>query len=342
MENDTINQRAQQILKSLIEQFIRDGQPVGSKSLVETAGLNVSSATVRSVMADLEAMGFIHSPHTSAGRVPTPQGYRFFVDSLITAQPSDKIIEQMLAQQLAFKADRKQLLTAVSKALSGVTQLAGLVTVSTREKNTLKHIEFLPLSSQRILTVLVFSDGQVQNRVIQINKNYSRGELQQAGNFLTELLVGKELTDVRKTLLAAMHNDKQQLDDMMQSILLEAEKALQLDDDENLLLAGEANLLNYADGTNMKRLKQLFQAFNQKQDILQLLDKSIAADGVSIFIGEESGYELLGDCSLVTAPYSVDDAILGVLGVIGPTRMAYEKVVPLVDVTAKLLSSSLK
>ncbi len=342
MTDKPISDRAQYILKALIEQFIREGQPIGSKALVQAGNLNVSSATVRGVMADLEAIGLIHSPHTSAGRVPTSKGYRFFVDSLLTVQPIEAITKDMLQQHFDVDMNHKQMVASVSHALSGMTELAGLVTIPTLERNILQDIEFIPLSAKSILVVLVFSDQQVQNRIIQVKREYSRSELQQAGNYLTELLKGKDLAQARHLLVTAMNHDKQQMNTVMQAILDEADQAFDVKPDENVVISGEVNLLNYADATGMGQLRQLFQAFSDKQDIMHLLDKSINAEGVNIFLGEESGYEILGDCSLVTSSYSVDGEVVGVLGVIGPTRMQYDKVVPMVDITAKLLSAALK
>lgn len=334
-----INDRALQILKIIVERYIREGQPVGSKSLAEQNVMSLSSASIRNIMADLEEAGYLHSPHTSAGRVPTIQGYRLFVDSLLTVQPLQQIEVQQLESQLGAANDLHSLVASASNMLSMVTQLAGIVTLPRRQQLTLRQVEFLPLSAKRILVVLVTNEYEVQNRIINIDRTYSASELQQAGNFLTHHFAGKELTDIRQALYSAMQNDRKNVEQMMQPVMEMADKAFTEEERMDYVLVGEANLFSVADEVGIKGLRSLFEAFNQKRDILHLLDQCLNAQGVQIFIGEESGYQAFDTCSLVTAPYHAGGKIVGVLGVIGPTRMPYERVISAVDITSKLLSA---
>ena len=344
MANDPLNDRAQHLLKVLVERYIRDGAPVGSRGLARDSGLELSSASVRNVMADLEDHGFVTSPHTSAGRVPTVKGYRFFVDMLLTVKPlRNRELEQLRRQIEQPVTDPKALLATASAAVSGLTQMAGVVSVPRREHAALKHIEFLPMSDQRVLVVLVFSDSEVQNRIIPVDRAYRPGELQEASNFLNSQLSGKTLQQIRENLISELKNTQQTMNALMQQAVTLAEDALSIPEaaDEDMLVAGQTNLMNFSDLSDVSKLRGLFEAFDSKRDLLHLLDRCAASDGVQIFIGEESGYKVLDECSVVTAPYEVDDHVIGVLGVIGPTRMAYERVIPIVNITARLLSAAL-
>ncbi len=344
MPDEDFNERSQLLLKSLIERYIREGHPVGSQNLLEEAGLPISSATVRNVMADLEERGFICSPHTSAGRVPTAQGYRLFVDQLITMQSID---ERYLQQQgMAFDPDLSavEMANVASQLLSSMTSQAGLVTVPKSEKLSLRQVEFLPLSGNRVLVILVIDEREVQNRVLHTSRPYSEQELQQASQLINQRYSGKSLSEVRSGLLMAMQEDKDTIDTYMQTILDLASQAFEAEEeDENTdyVLSGESKLVNLSSAEDLDRLQGLFTAFDQKKDILELVDRSINAEGIQIFIGEEAGYEVFDGFSLITAPYQSDGVTLGVLGVIGPTRMSYEKVIPMVDVTAQMLTSAL-
>ncbi len=344
MSTELVSERAQLLLKSLFERYIRDGQPVGSKSLLEETGLSISPATVRNVMADLEERGYLVSPHTSAGRVPTAQGYRLFVDSLLTVQPMNLDTRQNFAAELNPDKSSKELAHTASQLLPSITSQAGLVSVPRPDRHALRQVEFLPLSSQRVLVILVINEKEVQNRVLHTRREYSEVELQQASNIINQRYAGQSLGQIRHSLLAAMRNDKDSIDHYMQASLNLASQAF---DDEadapetDYVVAGESQLINMGAAEDMDKLQGLFTAFETKKDILQLVEHSIRADGVQIFIGEEAGYEVLGDFSVVTAPYRAGGENLGVLGVIGPTRMAYEKVIPIVDVTAQLLSVAL-
>jgi heat-inducible transcriptional repressor len=337
--------RARLILRTLVEQFIRDGQPIGSRTLSRASGLSLSPATIRNVMSDLEEYGFIASPHTSAGRVPTPKGYRLFVDSLVRfRQPGEsELIE--LQRQLADERvlDRRAIAETASTALSALTSLASLVTLPKQSHVTLRQIEFLPISNHRILAILVTGNGEVQNRLLNMEREYDKDELQRAANYLNTNFVGKEIADVRRLLVEELEKTQQSMNQLMIDTVTIAQRALQSDaHDPAFVMKGETKLMAYEELSDVEQLRQLFEAFNQQREILGLLDRSIAADGVQIFIGEESGYEMLENCSIVTAPYKVDDETVGVLGVIGPTRMPYERVIPIVDITARLVGAALK
>lgn len=340
-----LNERAQQLLRALIDRYVLEGEPVGSRVLARDSGLNLSPATIRNVMSDLEELGFVASPHTSAGRIPTVQGYRFFIDSLLQVQPLMSPQIEKLRQQLNAGASTQQLVASASSLLSGVTQMAGVVTLPRREQKALRHIEFLSLSANRVLVILVINEQEVQNRIIHTEREYSAAELQRASNFLTELLAGKDISQVRNQLIEEMRRAREDMNAMMSDAVNMAGQIFDTDDsstdEEHMIMAGETNLMQFRELCDVDRLRDLFEAFNRKRDILHLLDQSMCAEGVQIFIGEESGYQVLDNCSVVTAPYSVDGEALGVLGVIGPTRMAYERVIPIVDATARILSAAL-
>ena len=340
--SDGLSERAQHLLRVLVKQYIESGQPVGSKALSRAAGLDLSPATIRNVMADLEAKGLLSSPHTSAGREPTVQGYRLFVDSLVTMAPlNDQRIEK-LKSQLTHEADTRTLLSNVSEFLSGITRLAGLVTVPSVRHMELTHLEFLPLSENRVLAILVTNDREVHNRILHLPRRFSSDELHQIAAYLNGQFRGKEIAALRQQLVQEMHAARESMNQLMRAAIDMAEQVLSDEDDgDNFVVVGQTNLMGFEELSNVDRLRQLFEAFNQKRDILHLLDQCLHAQGVQIFIGEESGYDVLGECSLVTSSYSVDGRVLGVLGVLGPTRMPYEQVIPVVDITAKLLGAAL-
>ncbi len=337
-----LDDRAQYLLKVLIQRYIRDGQPVGSRTLSRDSGLALSPATIRNVMADLEDLGLICSPHTSAGRVPTNHGMRFFVDSLLKVEPLNIGDAEQLRTQLDPDQDMHGLMATTSNLLSELTHLAGVVTLPKREKLKLRQVEFLPLSDQRVLVILVINDSEVQNRVIHTYRQYTDSELSQAANHLNSLFAGKDLHEVRTQLLGEMHATRENMNQMMMAVIEMGNKAFRTDQEgEDYVLAGETNLMGFAELADTDKLRQLFEIFNEKRQILHLLDGALYAEGIQIFIGEESGYRVLDNCSLVTAPYEVDGQTVGVLGVIGPTRMAYNKIIPIVDMTARLLGSAL-
>lgn len=342
MTKKSVTERAQHLLKVLIERYIRDGQPVGSRTLAEDAGMNLSPATIRNIMGDLEERGYVRSPHTSAGRIPTTLGFRFFVDSLLTVKPLDENAIAQVQQQLNPDLDAHSLVASASSLLSKITKQAGLVTLPRREQLKFRHVEFLPLSENRVLVILVMNAQEVQNRIIYTDRIYNQQELQQVANYLNAHYAGKDLFSVRKKLLTAMQADRKQLNQLMNAAIDVADKTFsEVPDGGDYVIAGQTNLLELAGNTSIDKLRQLFEAFSEKNEILRLLDHCLHAEGIQIYIGKESGYELFDECSMVTVPYSVENEVVGVLGVIGPTRMPYDKVISAVDLTAKLLSAAL-
>ena len=336
------NERAQHLLRVLVERYIKEGQPVGSRTLARDSGLDLSPATIRNVMSDLEELGFVTAPHTSAGRVPTIKGYRFFVDTLVKLRPP-KGDELKLVQDLLTSSDPQALARTASNLLSAMTKLAGVVTLPRRSHTALRQIEFLPLSDRRVLAILVLNDRDVQNRILDVHRDFSAEELQRAGNYLTAQFGGRELHNVREFLLGELRETRASMNDLMVDAIEMAQQAFPDPESEGgFVMAGETNLMGLEGLADMDKLKRLFKAFSEQRDILHLLDQSLHAPGVHIFIGQESGYKLLDECSIVAAPYLIDDETMGVLGVIGPTRMAYERVIPIVDLTAKQLANALK
>ena len=333
-----MDKRAQILLKTLVEHYISDGQPIGSRTLLQHSGLDVSPATIRNVMSDLEQLGFIASPHTSAGRIPTQKGYRLFVDSLLTVQPLENKTMQHLKSGLS-SPNQTELISNAADMLSQLTQFAGVVMTPKRKRIAFKHLEFLALSEKRILVIIVTSDGNVQNRIILTAKPYSASELTQAGNYFNAHFAGHTFEEVQHIL----HNELKQMQTEMNQLMSAAlEASAQNKDDDGVVIAGERNLLQVEDlSTNVTSLRKLFDIFERRTNLMQLLDNSQHAEGIQIFIGGESGYMPLDECSMITAPYTADGQVVGTLGVIGPTRMAYERVIPIVDVTAKLLSNAL-
>ncbi len=342
MTETNLSERGQSLLKTLIERYIREGQPVGSHTLARDSNLDLSPATVRNIIADLEKLGLVQSPHTSAGRIPTDQGYRLFIDNLLTVKPLEQQEIQELEQHIDTKSDAEGIFESASSLLSGITKMAGVVMLPTKQQISLRQIEFLPLSGQRVLAVLVFSERDVQNRIIHTNRTYSADELRKISNCLNSEFLGKNIKQVRKHLLGEMTKAKDAMDKIMISAIEMANKVFQDDGSTfDYVLAGETNLMHYGEMSDITRLRQLFEAFNEKRGLLYLLDKTLKAPGIQIFVGNESGDKSLDDCSFVTASYSANNEVIGALGVIGPTRMAYDRVIPLVEITAKLLGSVL-
>jgi heat-inducible transcriptional repressor len=338
------NDRGQHLLRVLIQRYIRDGQPVGSRTLAKDAGLDLSPATIRNVMSDLEEMGLVSAPHTSAGRIPTPKGYRLFVDTLVRyRQPDDREIRKIRAQIRGESGNPDGFVAAISAMLSEFTSMAGVVTVPRSPRVTLRQIEFLPLSENRVLVILVVNDREVQNRILQTDRNFTATELIEAQNFINEHYAGLALEQVRTRLLEDLEATRDSMNQTMHEIISVAQSAMDgaTASAKSYVVAGETKLMDFAELSDVGTLRRLFEAFSRKRLILELLDRSINANGVQIFIGEESGFRIFDGCSVVTAPYHMDDDTIGVLGVIGPTRMAYDRVVPIVDVTARLLESAM-
>ena len=342
MTTDIISDRASVLLKALVERHIRDGQPVGSRTLMEEAGLPVSAATIRNVMSDLEERGYLVSPHTSAGRIPTAMGYRLFVDSLLQVQPLEQEAVTVLRSELNPDKSATELVQSASSLLANITAQAGLVTVPRQEANLLRQVEFLPLSGDRVLVILVVNEREVQNRIIHTQRAFSEEELRDAAHMINERFAGRPLPEVQEQILREMRDARSQIDAYLEASLDLASQALdQEEDGEDYLVTGESRLLGNATAEEMLKLRELFDAFERKKDVLHLLERCSRATGIQVFIGEEAGYEVFDDYSVITAPYSDGARTLGVLGVIGPTRMAYERVIPIVDVTARMLSQAL-
>lgn len=344
LNDDVPNERAQRLLKVLIDSYIRDGQPVGSRTLSRESGLNLSSATVRNVMADLEGLGFVTSPHTSAGRVPTDKGYRFFVDTLLKLQPlGDSEVAELQRRLWEPQEGAKSLVATASQMLSTITQLAGVVTIPRQTHAAVTQIDFVGISENRVLAVLVVNGREVQNRILQLERHYTQDELRRASNYLNEQFRGRTMTELRAELVLQLQEARAHLNQAMLDAIQLAQQVVQPlpGEEPGYVLAGETNLMGFAELSNVEKLRRLFEAFTERRDILHLLDQSLQAQGVQIFIGQESGYQILDDCSVVTAPYTLDNEVVGVLGVIGPTRMAYERVIPIVDITARLLGAAL-
>ena len=338
-----LDARARRLLRTLIAQYLVDGEPVGSRTLSRSSGLDVSPATIRNIMADLEDAGLVASPHTSAGRVPTPRGLRLFVDSLIELQPLPRAEMARLQSELPpGPTSTRDLLGNVSTLLSAVTRFAGVVTVPRQVDFPLRHIDFVALPEARVLVILVFTDNQVQNRIVQLAKPLAGGELEQAANYLNSHFAGLRVDDIRTHLLAEVRETGSELNRLLHSTmeLATASFAPQVSG-ADMLVSGQTNLMAYSELADMQRLRELFDAFQQKNELLQLMEVCAKAPGVRLFIGEESGFAALDGCSVVTASYGAQGRMLGAVGVIGPTRMAYERVIPVVQATAGLLSEAL-
>ncbi|MBP7614050.1 MAG: heat-inducible transcriptional repressor HrcA [Steroidobacteraceae bacterium] len=335
-----LDARSQFLLKTLIERYIADGQPVGSRALSRYSGLELSPATVRNVMSDLEEMGFIASPHTSAGRIPTARGYRFFVDSLLTVQPLENARVRALEGQ--FLPDQPQrLISSASHLLSELTQFAGVVVAPRRDAVRIRQLEFISLAENRILLIIVTTGGDVQNRLLLTRRSYTTAELNGAAAYLNEHLAGLSFEEIRRRLGDELRQLRSDMTELMTATVDAGTEAAE-DDAASYVISGETNLLDIDDlSSNMSRLRELFKLFEQRTSLIQLLDLSNRAEGVQIYIGGESGLAPLDGCSVITAPYEVDGQVVGSLGVIGPTRMAYARVIPIVAITARLVSHPL-
>ncbi|MGI9304003.1 MAG: heat-inducible transcriptional repressor HrcA [Gammaproteobacteria bacterium] len=339
-----LNERAQHLLKVLVESYIQGGQPVGSRTLARIGGLELSPATIRNVMSDLEELGFVEAPHTSAGRVPTDQGYRLFVDTLLKVKPLTLDVVEQVKGSLTSDLEPAGLVESASGALSVMTELVGLVTVPRPKHSVLRQIEFLTLSDRRVLAILVINQQEVQNRIINLDRDYTPAELQTAANYLNANYAGLDLGAMRLQLLNELDRLREDVNNMMLTAIELGEKAVSDTEEgqDELVMSGETRLMDYDEFFSVDKLRQLLDTFNHKRDLLHIMDRCVRAMGVQIFIGQESGHVGLEECSLVTAPYSVDGQVMGVLGVVGPTRMAYDRVIPVVDVTAKLLGTALQ
>jgi heat-inducible transcriptional repressor len=331
--------RAKSLLKTLVERYIADGQPVGSRTLSKASGLELSPATIRNVMADLEEMGLIASPHTSAGRIPTARGYRLFVDAMLTARPMQaESARELLGAHEQLQPDQPQRVIAhAAQLLSNLSNFVGVVTVP-RKASVFRHIEFLRLSERRVLVIMVAPDGDVQNRVIFTAQDYTQAQLVEASNYLTQHYAGLTIEEVRERLAREVDALRGEITALMQA----AVQAGAQDSQEQVVIAGERNLLTVRDfASDMESLRKLFDVFEQKTQLMRLLEVSSRADGVRIFIGGESHVVPFEELSVVSAPYEVDGRVVGTLGVIGPTRMAYDRMIQIVDITSRLVSNAL-
>jgi heat-inducible transcriptional repressor len=339
-----LDARAAELLKLLIERYVHDGMPVGSRTLARAFSVELSPATIRNVMADLEEFGFVSSPHTSAGRVPTARGYRYFVDALLAPEQLSDAERARIAEELVPGGKSPaDLVQATSNLLSRLSAMAGVVTVPRRNVAVLRRIEFMPLSGGRVLAILVVNQREVQNRVLDMGRDYTAAELERYSNIFNETFAGRDLLSLRRTLLDDLSEAQKRVNQALHDAAALAERALGAQQDaDDYILAGGTNLLAFQELGDVGRLRNLFEALDRKRDLLELFDQCLTASGVQIFIGGESGYRVLDECSVVTAPYYVDGQVAGVLGVIGPTRMAYPRIIPLVAETARALSAGLK
>ncbi len=329
-----LDDRSKLLLKSLVERYIADGQPVGSRTLSKASGLELSPATIRNVMSDLEELGLIVSPHTSSGRVPTARGYRLFVDTMLTVQP-----QQFAAHSLAPDQPQKVISNA-AHLLSSLSQFVGVV-IAPRRTSAFRHMEFLRLSEKRVLVIIVSPEGDVQNRVIYTEVDYSPSQLVEAANFLNSHYVGLDIDQVRERLKSEVEILRSEIAGLMDAAVTVNSEAMTETQDE-VVISGERNLLKVTDfSSDMGNLRRAFELFEQKVQIMRLLDIAGQAEGVRIFIGGESQVVPFEDLSIVSAPYEVDGKLVGTLGVIGPTRMPYDRMIQIVDITAKLVSNAL-
>ena len=335
-DKDVLDERAAELLKLLVERYIREGQPVASRTLARATGVLLSSATIRNVMADLDELGLVSSPHSSAGRVPTNRGYRYFVDALLSPEPLGAETQTRIRHDLLPSGGEQQMLQAASEILSSLSHMAGVVTVPRRNLVTLRRIEFLPLSDRRVLAILV------QNRVIAVDRDYGSDELERFANAINQHFTGQPLAHLRQALLDDLQQAKSHVDQTLMAAVQLAEQALATQPvRQDFVLSGGSRLMSFAEMSDVGRLRGLFEALDRKRELLQLFDQCLGADGLQIFIGDESGYQVLDECSVVTAPYLIDGQVAGVLGVIGPTRMAYSRIIPLVAETARALGAGM-
>ncbi len=332
-----LDERAKTLLKTLVERYIADGQPVGSRTLSRASGLELSPATIRNVMADLEELGLIASPHTSAGRIPTARGYRLFVDTMLTAQP----LKLAATEEPALPPDQPQRVIAnAAQLLSSLSSFVGVVTAP-RKPSVFHHIEFMRLSERRVLVIIVAPDGDVQNRVIFTAQDYTQNQLVEASNYLTANYAGLTIEQVREKLKGEVDALRGEIAALMQAAVQAGSEAI-ADSQEQLVISGERNLLTVQDlASDMGSLRKLFDLFEQKTQLMRPLEVSSRAEGVRIYIGGESMVVPYEELSVVSAPYVVDGRVVGTLGVIGPTRMAYDRMIQIVDITSRLVSNAL-
>jgi len=337
---DMLNERAQILLKTLVERYISDGQPVGSRALQQYSGLEISSATIRNVMSDLEDVGLVSSPHTSAGRIPTGRAYRLFIDTMLVTKPLDSAHIQQMSHQLQ-PDNPSRLIAQASNILSELTRFTGVVATAKRSAITVRQIEFLRLGEKRVLLIIVMPDGEVENRVLLLERDYTQSQLTEAGNFLNQHYIGCSFSQIRDRLRGELQQLHQDMNALM-SAALAAGEAVDANKSGDYVISGEHNLLHVQDfSTDMNRVRGLFDLFEKKTELLQLLEAGRRGQGIHIFVGSESGLASLEECSVITAPYSADGQVIGTLAVVGPKRMNYERVIPIVDIASRLLGNAL-
>ena len=337
-----MDDRAKMLLKTLVERYIADGQPVGSRTLSKTSGLELSPATIRNVMADLEELGLIASPHTSAGRIPTTRGYRVFVDTMLTARPIQRFEDSSMAPLIEpLQPDQpKRVIASAAHLLSNLSHFVGVVTAP-RKVSIFRHMEFLRLGDRRVLLILVSPDGDVQNRVLFTAQDYTQGQLIEATNYLNTHYAGLTIEAVRERLKGEVDALRSEIAALMQAAVQAGSEAAS-DESAQVVISGERNMLEVSDfGSDLGSIRKMFDLFEHKTQLMRLLDGSSRAEGVRIYIGGESGVVPISDLSVVSAPYEVDGQVVGTLGVIGPTRMAYERMIQIVDITARLVGNAL-
>ncbi|MDB5999333.1 MAG: heat-inducible transcription repressor HrcA [Rhizobacter sp.] len=335
-----LDDRAKTLLKTLVERYIADGQPVGSRTLSRASGLELSPATIRNVMADLEDLGLIASPHTSAGRIPTARGYRLFVDTMLTTKPFGRGTPADMAHEPLLPDQPQKVIANAAQLLSNLSHFVGVVTAP-RKGSVFRHIEFLRLSDKRVLVILVSPDGDVQNRVIFTAHDYTQQQLIEASNYLTANYSGLTIEEVRERLKTEVDELRGEIAALMQAAVQVGTDAM-ADNEDQVVISGERNLLKLQDySTDMDALRKMFDLFEQKPQLMRLLDVSSRAEGVRIYIGGESMVVPFEELSVVSAPYEVDGKVVGTLGVIGPTRMAYDRMIQIVDITSRLVTNAL-
>lgn len=340
---DQMSARDKQILHSLINEYIQTAEPVGSRKISKKYPLDISSATIRNAMADLEEMGFLHQPHTSAGRVPTDKGFRFYVDSIVEVRDLTKGEKEYISKKYEISTmDISDIMKETSQALSKLSQNIGLIMAPKFTSTVLKHLEFLRISESRILVIFVSQSGIVQNKIIDVEESFSQDDLNRYSNYLSDLFVGLSLEEVRERIIEEMTKEKAMYDELLSKALKLGEQALYGEEEAEVYIEGKINIFNYPEFAEIQKMKALFRTFEEKSKIVKLLNKSLVATGVQIFIGSENQLQELQDCALITSSFSRGKQVLGTLGVIGPTRINYCRIIPVVDYTAKLISKILE
>ncbi len=337
-----LDARARHLFKVLVERHIRDGAPVGSRTLASESGLDISPATVRSVMVELEELGLVASPHTSAGRIPTDKGYRLFIDSLLTMDPPVQHEVERLRELLSGDASLQQLAVSVSGLLSGVSSMAAVVLLPRRERLILRHIELVPMEGKRVLALLVIDRQDVRSCTVATERRFEQHELRAAANYLNSVFAGRDLAEIRRTLLSELRAAQESMDRVVYSAMRMAEQVFSDDGGagDDIVVSGQTRLMGFEDLSDIEKLRVLFETFDEKRRMLHLLDQCLRNGGLQVLIGKESGVGVLNDCSLVTSTYGSGHES-GVLGVIGPMRMSYRRVIPLVDMAARMVSAAL-